>query len=214
MGQVTEPPAPFGNEQPIFEDDFKRSNTAAGVLDAGWVMKGAYAGSFPLPPATDGQISNGLFVDAGGTVVYATRQLPRTPRMLQCTFSWVDLGAGTQFTVLGAIISSSPNYIDTMVHVTATNSQFAIQKRIAGGAFINLVPPIVPHPSLAQLKTPHLLTLNLTGQSLRLRIDAAVDVTVSDPDIATAAGPYVAFEHYTGTTAVRWPLSISRVAAY
>lgn len=199
-------------------DAFARGDTSAGDLGTAptgqtWDMRGAYAGSYPLPAATDGQISSQKFVDVGRTVVYATMRLSQIIRRLECDFSWVDLASGTQFTTLACGISSSANLVDTMLHVTVTNGACTIQKRLSGGAFVTLNTGATSiSPSLALANTRHTVRINVVNASARVRV-GAFDVTVTDPDIRTIIGPHMFVEHYSATTDVRWPLTIYGVRA-
>lgn len=198
------------NPPAIFQDDFRRATTTAGTLGGGWTLKGAYAGSYPLPAATGGEVGTYGFTNASGTVVYATRTLRKTPRQLQCRWLLHDNTTGTDYTTLGLIISSSTNLIDTMLHVTITPFALNFQKRISGGAFIDLVPQVGISSQLA-FDVPHIATVTVDGTTARVQIDEVVDVTVTDVDIATITGPNIVAEHFSPSTNVRYPMTIYEV---
>lgn len=72
IGAPVPPPADF-------VDHFDRPDTTQGLGD-GWMLRGPYAGSFPMPPATDGFLKDGRYTYAGNAVVYAAREFPDTVR--------------------------------------------------------------------------------------------------------------------------------------
>jgi len=199
-----------------FYDVFDRANTSAGTLGTStsgsvWTLYGGYVGSYPLPAATDGQISSNAYVDAGGTVVYATTQLAQTVMHLEATWSWVDDGVGTDFTTLALIISSNANIIDNMLHITITNSTALLQKRVAGGSFVTLG-TITISPTLELGGTRHVARVDVSGTTARLTVDSQ-SVTASDPDIPSVIGRFIGVEHYSATTSVRYPMTVYSVGA-
>lgn len=200
-----------------FYDVFDRADTSAGVLGTStsgtpWTLYGAYAGSYPLPAATDGQISSNTYVDLGGTVVYATAQLAQTVYHLEATWSWVDDGVGTDFTTLALIISSDSKIIDNMLHITITNTTALLQKRVAGGSFVTLGTIDFTGHSLALAGTRHVARVDVSGTTARLTVDSQ-SVTASDPDIPSVIGRFIGVEHYSATTSVRYPMTVYSVGA-
>lgn len=194
-----------------FRDDFRRATTAAGTIGGGRTLKGAFVSAFPLPAATGGEIGTFGFTNASGTVVYATRTLRAKPRQLQARWLLHDNATGTDYTTMGMIITSSAtNLIDTMLHVTITPFALNFQKRIAGGAFIDLIPQVSISPQLA-FDVPHIATITVDGTTARVQIDDAVDVSATDADIATITGPTIVVEHYSPSTSVRYPMTIYEV---
>lgn len=210
----------FGGARRLLFDDFHRDNTLAGVLgDAPtgqtWDLRGVYAGSYPLPAATDGQIVDNTFQAPAGQVVYAGMDLGETVRRLECDWSWVDDTVGTAFTTLALIISPSPNWIDTMLHITITNGVCNIQKRVAGGSFVTMnTGKTTISPSLALANTVHTAQIFVIGDRARVVIDDRYDVTVQDAEIPSIVGRYIVAEHYSATTDVRWPMKVRRVEAF
>ncbi|MFN4130115.1 MAG: hypothetical protein ACK4GC_09905 [Paracoccaceae bacterium] len=200
----------------LFRDDFDRSNTAAGTLGVApsgqaWSLRAPYAGSYPLPPSSFGQITDGKFVVPGGQIVYAGIDLEAAPLSITCKWSWVDKGSGADFTTLAVLCSPATSWINTMLHVTVTNVTIKVQKRINGGAFIdmNAGNTAFGSPSLLLANTEHTLRLDIAGNTVRARVnDTRYDVSVTDPDIPGIVGRYLACEHYSASTNVRWPLSI------
>lgn len=208
----------------LLSDDFERDNTPAGDLgDAPipgqpWDLRGPFAGPYPLPPSSFGQITSGGFVVPGGQTVYAGLLLARMPRSFLVDWSWVDDAVGTQFTTLAIVISNSlTNWVDNMLHVTVTNGVCKIQKRLSSdGVFVDLNAGLTAiSPSLALANTVHRIQVDIGGQTVRVRIDdTKYDVTVSDADVPNVAGRRVAVEHFSGSTDVRWPMTIRGVEAH
>lgn len=204
----------------LLRDDFERPDTSAGDIGTpqigqAWVLKAPYVASYPLPSSSYGQITSGAFVVPGGQVVYAFNTVSRTPKLFEVDWSWVDDGAGTQFTTLAVIVSSSVNGLDTMLHITVTNGVCNIQKRVSGGSFTTMNTGSTSiSPSLALANTVHTLRLDITGDTVRVRIDdTRYDVSVTDSAISDVVGSVLAVEHYSASTDVRWPMKIHRVEA-
>ncbi|WP_305281638.1 hypothetical protein [Phenylobacterium sp.] len=201
-------------------DDFQRADTSPGELgDAptgqAWDLRGAYVASFPLPAATDGRLVDNTFQAPGGQVVYAGMDLGETVRRLECDWSWVDDTVGTAFTTLALIISPSPNWIDTMLHITITNGVCNIQKRVSGGAFVTMnTGKTTISPSLALANTVHTTQIFVIGDRVRVVIDGRYDVTVQDAAIPSIVGRYIVAQHFSATTDVRWPMKVRRVEAF
>lgn len=208
----------FGRVSLALLDRFQRADTAAGSLGRAetgqaWSLYGGYAGGYPLPSSPYGQITNNTFVDPEGAIVYASVSLDNIVKHFEVEFSWVDDTVGTDFTTLTIGISSSTNLIDNMLHITFTNGVCNIQKRVAGGSFVTMnTGSTTISPSLALAGIRHRATVDIIGDTCRVRV-GKFDVTVRDTDIPNIIGQYVFIEHYSATTAVRWPLSIYRVGA-
>lgn len=204
-------------------DDFERADTSDGNLGTAtsgqtWSLKGAADGNYPpLPVSSFGKITSGNFVVPGGQVVYAFTLLNKSPKLVTVDWSWVDDGVGTDFTTLAIIVTNDPvnSWIETMLHITVTNGVCKIQKRLSGGAFTDLNSGSQTiSPSLALANTVHQLRLDINGSTARVRIDGnKYDCTVTDSSIPSIVGPRLGFEHYSGTTDVRWPMSIRGVSA-
>lgn len=207
----------------LLSDDFERADTSDGTLGVAptgqaWDLRGGADGGYPpLPVSSFGKITSGGFVVPGGQVVYAFAALARTPRQVTIDWSWVDDTVGTQFTTLALIVTSPPvnNYIETMLHITVTNGTCKIQKRISGGAFVDLnTGAQTISPSLALANTVHRLQLDINDDTARVRIDdTRYDQSVTDADVSAVVGPVIGFEHYSATTDVRWPMTIRGVEA-
>jgi hypothetical protein len=200
--------------RPVFVDRFQRAPTAAGVLGAGWVLKGPYVASYPLPAATGGEVSAYGFTCANGAIVYAMRKLRAPAKWLRAEWSWVDDGVGTQFTTLAMIITNSDaNLVDNMLHITIINGQLQVQKRVAGGAFVDMLPDVAISPTLLLAGVPHVATVYVDDSTVRVTIDDIVDVSVTDPDVPLVVGSTIAVEHYSASSDVRYPMTIHAVSA-
>jgi hypothetical protein len=127
--------ASCNNEQPLlrFVDTFDRPNTVLG-LGEGWDMRGAYAGRFPLPAATDGFIKDGNYTYAGDSAVYAVRHLRGTIQSMSAVGSFRQTGSGAE-TTLAMAITANDLLVTDMVHFVATRSVWNLTVRRAGGAF-------------------------------------------------------------------------------
>lgn len=187
----------LGAGRPKFIDSFRRADTAAGSIGAGWTVKGPYAGGYPLPAGTDGEINSMGVECPAGVTTYFTRTLPATPKQLQAKVSWLDLANGqTGYQTFAMICTASANLIDDMgLHITLAHTTLRVQERIAGGAFVDLFAAVDIQPRLSLADGENILTVE---------IDAANNAGVvhlnertyefSSPNLSGHIGPIVSFE--------------------
>jgi hypothetical protein len=183
---------------PAYIDSFNRPDTQPGSLGtapdgAAYDVRGPFAHSFPLPPATQGQIQNKSFLSSvGASVVYASKKLSFTPHEISCLVQWDRSGKHHSVETGCMVVSSSPNLIDSMVHITFTTSVANLQKRINGGAFVTIGSLNVKLLDGAL----HRVAFSLNNSVGKLTVDSQT-MNVTDADLATLSGPYVFWEIYS-----------------
>ena len=197
---------------PLFGDSFNRANTNPGSLGVApnnkpYAMYGAYVSSFPLPPATQGQVMSKAFVSAPPSVVYATMNLGVSIHHISAVISWDNSGAHSLSETAALIISPSSNLIDTMIHIPLSTDQLLVQKRVSGGPFVTL--GTLNYNILDGLS--HSVSVDATGSTVVVSLDGA-SVSVTDADFPALIGPFVVWEHYSTVQDV-YPLSFLSVAA-
>lgn len=184
-------------KRPVFRDSFKRADTLAGSIGAGWTVKGAYVSSYPLPAGTDGKITSQALETPGGITTYFMRTLPQTPVQIQVALTWLDLAnAETGYQTFALICTASPNLVDDMgLHITLSHTTLRVQERIAGGAFVDLIPAVDIQPRLSLAEAENVLTVTLDASS-----NSGVvylnewEYPFSSPNLAAHTGPVVAVE--------------------
>jgi hypothetical protein len=204
-------------KRPLFRDTFKRADTLAGTIGAGWTAKGVYVSSYPLPAATDGKITSQAVETPSGLTTYWMRTLPQTPVQIQSVMAWDDLANGQAgYQTFALICTASANLIDNMgIHITLAHTTLRIQERIAGGAFVDLIAAVDIQPRLSMAQGENVLTVT---------IDAANNSGVvylneraypfSSPNLAANIGAVVAFEIFqTGGASTRYKCRVLEFSA-
>lgn len=159
-----------------FVDTFDRPNSTLG-LGEGWDMRAAYAGSFPLPAATDGFIKEGNYTYAGDSVVYAVRHLPGIVKRMSAVGRFRATGPGAE-TSLAMAITANDLLVSDMVHFAANRSIWSLTVRRAGGPF----EPVASGKFSPILKLDHhyKFEIEATDESVTTRVpDAEVTKDVS-----------------------------------
>ena len=167
IGAPVPPPADF-------VDHFDRPDTTQGLGD-GWMLRGPYAGSFPMPPATDGFLKDGRYTYAGNAVVYAAREFPDTVRRVGAIGRWTKLGEGPE-TSIALVISANDNLVTDMVHLVVSRHVWTLTVRRTGdGTFVEL---------------------EADNDTVTVRLPNREPV-VSDVPLVGIVGPYAFWEEYS-----------------
>lgn len=193
-----------GQKKVRFWDDFERADTTDGVVTnapngTAWDMRGVYAGSYPLPPASYGKIATGRLTCAANQTFYATRTLGRQVYQMNASVSWVAAGGSTALSTVAIIVSKDNKFIDTMLHIVINRGGSNIQKRINGGSFVTMkqadgsTNASIGSPTLSSGGAIHNITVTIAGNTCKLQIDDR-SVTAVDNDILTIVGKYVGWE--------------------
>lgn len=194
--------------RPKFSDSFKRADTSAGSIGAGWSVRGVYAGSYPLPAGTDGKITSQAIECPGGLTTYFMRTLTETPKFMQAKISWLDLANGaTGYQTFAMICTASSNLIDDMgVHITLSHTTLKIQERITGGAFVDLISPVDISPRLSLADGENILTLEIDAASNSGRVFLNErEYSFSSQNLSSHIGPVIAVEWFqSGGATNRW----------
>lgn len=154
-------------KRPIFRDTFRRADTLAGTIGAGWTSKGVYVSGYPLPAATDGKITSQAVETPAGLTTYFMRTIPQTPTQMRSVMAWEDLSNGQAgYQSFAMICTSSANLIDTMgLHITLSHTTLRVQERIDGGAFVDLIAAVDIQPRLSMSQGENVLTVNIDAES-------------------------------------------------
>ena len=177
-----------------FSDDFERADTSDGTIGGGWDLRGPYVSGFPLPPSLYGRIQDGRFVADSDQVVYAVRNMGAVQTRMRATVSWASAGGSGFLGTAALIISKDDKLVSTMLHVVVTRNQAIIQKRVNGGAFVDM--GTITFPTQLSLNTPYEIAVDVSDNTARLTV-AGESVSVGpDNDIRTIVGNYVIFEIY------------------
>ena len=198
---------------PTFTDSFNRADTSAGDLGTspngnGYTMSGAYVANFPLPAATHGQITSKKYVSDANSVVYASQDFGITLGRIGAVVRWDNSSAHAAVETAALIITNSANLLDTMLHLTFSNTQALLQKRVSGGSFVTLA--TLNYSSLLDGQ-PHWIGGTLNGTTATIYVDGA-STSATDADLSMMAGPYGVWENYSALTDV-YPLEFMNVTA-
>ena len=185
-------PAP---PQAGFVDDFNRPDTTHG-LGEGWLLRGPYAGSFPMPPATDGFIKGGRYTYAGDAVVYAAREFPNTVRRVGTIGRWSKLHDGPE-TAIALVISANDNLVTDMVHLVVSRHVWTLTVRRAtsGDGSFEPVANGTFAPPLA-MGRDYSFELEAGDDTVTVRMPGLEPVISSVP-LAGVVGPYAFWEEYS-----------------
>jgi hypothetical protein len=190
-----------------FVDTFDRPDTTSG-LGEGWDMRGAYAGHFPLPAATDGFIKDGSYTYAGDSVVYAVQKLPGTIQTMSSVGKFRKIGTGAD-TTLAMAITANDLLVSDMVHFVANRSVWNLTVRRAGGAFEPVAngefsPPL-------QFDQQYRFELEATDKTVTVKVPGA-EIT---KDVSTAGllGDHAFWEEYPISKPVGVVFDFDTVAA-
>lgn len=176
-----------------FSDDFNRPDTLPGAgIGNGWSLRLPYdAGG--LPPSTDqGYLSDGAFTCDADEVVYAVRDAGEEITRIQGSIIFRD-GGGINGATAALVISSADTYVVNMLHVVISRSVAKIQKRVSGGAFVDLA-TITFSPALS-LDAEYEVIVNVSGDFAVININGQ-SATCEDSDIPSVIGQYVFCECY------------------
>lgn len=190
-----------------FVDTFDRAATKHG-LGSDWDMRGAYAGKFPLPPASDGFISGGSFTYSGKDVVYGTRRLNSTVRQISAEGRWREIGVGGE-TTLAMAISENDRFVTDMVHFTASRAAWKLTLRQGGGDF----QPIASgqfSPAL-QIGQQYEFSLEVGPSSVTVRVPG--NEVIEKASAEHLLGPYVFWEEYPSPAPAGVVFDFSAVSA-
>lgn len=115
-----------------FIDDFDRTDITSG-LDNGWVLRGAPIGDSPLPPATDGYVTDGHFTYDGRSDVMAVRQFRAAVRTVgaEGQFRHRDNSIGETSMAIG--MAGDSNIADGVVLFVADRISWQVKSRLANG---------------------------------------------------------------------------------
>jgi hypothetical protein len=177
--------------QASFVDDFARPN-AQGLGD-GWDVRGPYAGSFPLPPATDGFLRDGAYSYAGDDVVYAVRQFPVPVTRMGTSGRWTTIRPGAETTMTMAI-TANDKIVSDMVHFGVSRSIWELKVRrgqgfepVASGKFT---------PAL-KLNTDYRFELEAHDGTVTVRVPGAEEIM--PVDLMGIVGDRAFWEEYPAT---------------
>jgi len=210
-----------GNFETCFSDSFRRPDTALGTIAGGWVAKGPYVASYPLPAATSGKITSQGVEEPNGTTTYWMRALPAIPKTIQVRQSFLDLANGnTGFQTFCLICTNSAaNLIDNMgLHLTLQHTTLKIQERIlaTGGAFVDLVPPVDLQPRLSLADGENIITVTLDAANNTgvVRVNQFM-IPFSSTNLGANIGSTIGFEHFNtaGGAPLRWRGRVLEVSA-
>jgi hypothetical protein len=175
-------------------------------------MLGAYAGSYPLPAATAGNITSKAYVEPANNVTYATQNLGQTIHKISMKVSWVSAGGSTALASPTMIISPNSKIIDTMLHIVTNRANTQIEKRLAGGSFI-VLSTLTYSPALSTGGTPYDISVSVSGSTVTVNGPQGLSATVTDADIPNIIGPYVAWEQFNNSSDMVDLVSFLNVAA-
>lgn len=150
-----------------FVDTFDRADTARGTLGEGWDLRGPYSGSFPLPPAGDGFISNGTYTYAGDDVVYAARKFRGTVRRIGTIGRFRRIREGDVETTLTIALTSNNYLVSDMVHLSVNRGVWELTVRRGAGfepvSRGNFSPPLA-------LDQDYVVELEVSGGNVTVRV--------------------------------------------
>jgi len=184
----------------LIYDDFNRADTTPGTLGGAYDLRGAYVTSFPLPPATSGQVQNGAFVDNSPYTVYATQSFGSTVYRLGATVSWQPSTGTASTTEFAMLISANNNFITDMVHFSLNRGGWLLQVRgLSGPGSTSEAFVTIASQNFASIwpdnGTPLTISLSITGQTVTVDANGKI-TTVSDPRVPSLVGPYAVWEQY------------------
>lgn len=190
----------------MFSDSFDRANTSDGDIGlapdgTAWALKGPYVSSYPLPVSNYGKIVSNRFTADANQIVYATRSLGGHVYRIGANVSWVSAGGLSALAGAAFIITPSPNFIDTMLHIPVARAGTNIQKRINGGAFVTmkqadgLTNATIGAPTLLK-DVVHTIDILVSNNTCTLTIDGTRSVTAVDDDIPGLIGQNAVWEVY------------------
>jgi len=185
-------------------DIFDRANTSPGSIgtasDGGsYTLFNGYAGSYPLPTATTGQIASNwvtLTPTSGSTgTVYAVRDLggPVAFASVRIRFGAAISGGGAVTNTSVALLASNDitRLVETMpIHLVATRSGLNIQKRLTDGTFVDL--GFIGARLAVPVNTEHAVSFEKHGSVMRVSV-GNLSVVVSDSALADPAR-YICWE--------------------
>lgn len=176
-----------------FSDNFNRPDTVPGAgIGNGWSLRLPWKDG-ELPPSINaGYLFNGAFTSKAYNTVYAVRVAGGTVYRIGGTFSFRADG-GLNGSTAALVISSADTYVVNMLHIVMSRSVAKIQKRVAGGAFVDLA-TINFSPALA-LDAIHEVEVNVSGNFAMITVNGQTAIC-EDVDIPSIIGPYVFCECY------------------
>jgi hypothetical protein len=139
-----------------------------------------------------GYIENGAFTSDADQIVYAWCDLGAKARRIGGAIQWRS-GGGANGSTAAFIISSNSDLISNMLHVTVNRSQAKLQKRVSGGAFVDLA-TISFSPALS-LGVAYDVECQITSGKAVLTVNGQ-SATATDADLESIIGNYVVFECY------------------
>ncbi|MEO0412951.1 MAG: hypothetical protein AAF221_14050 [Pseudomonadota bacterium] len=188
---------------------------AGGRLETAFTSLSGWAAISPYVPAPDdlphGSIENNRYVCVPGRTEYQWRQLDFTASRLFAKARWTSTGDGGADTTALALISSYESaLLQNMFHFVITREAFYLQKRAAGGAFINVLGHTFSAP--LALDTDYDIGTWVEGTNAYVSVGNEV-WSAADNDLQTLIGTYVVVEHYAGGPVVADRLEVTSFEA-
>jgi hypothetical protein len=181
-----------------FYDSFNRANTVAGTMSnppvgSSYGFYGPWAGSYPLPAATDGYISGKGFVEDQNNVTYMEQDLGHPVASVTGKLSWMPSNGSTGNDTAGFLIYNTAGNIDSCIHIQIYRTNMLIQKRV-GGTFTTLA-TFAFTPSLSENGTVYDANVSIAGSTVTLTVNGNT-ISATDPFLATVDGNYLIWENY------------------
>lgn len=174
--------------QAAFIDTFDRPD---GPLGDGWDLRGPWAGSFPMPAATDGYIKDGKYTYDGNGIVYASRLFPQTVKRVGAIGRWRDNGPGAE-TSIALVISANDNLVSDMVHLVASRNVWTLTVRRSSNGDFERVANGTFKPALA-MNRDYLFELSADNNTVTVQVPNQAP-SVSEVPLDGLVGPYAFWE--------------------
>lgn len=164
-----------------------------GSLGNGWDLRGPWAGSFPMPPATDGFIRDGRYTYAGDAIVYASREFPETVKRVGAIGRWREARPGAE-TSIALVISANDNLVSDMVHLVVSRYVWTLTvRRSSNGAF----EPVADGKFTTPLAPGRDYSFELTAQDDTVTVTVpGQPPTVRPVPLAGLVGPHAFWEEF------------------
>lgn len=194
-----------GQAPPAYESKFPQFGLASFIdtfddPEESWDLRGPYAGSFPLPAATDGFFEHGVYSYAGNAVVYAVRQFTGRVTAIGTRGQWRRVRDGDAETAMTMALTSNDKIVSDMVHFSVSRSRWSLTVR-RGADFISVAEGrFAPQLSLDRAYRFELAT---DSNSVAVQLpddDLTPKVVITDVDTVGLVGDRAFWEEFPVTT--------------
>lgn len=179
-------------------------------------MRGKYAGSYPLPAATDGKIASTAFTATVGSLsaynaVYAVQTLASNATRIGGAVRWETTGTGNTDGTFALIISPNDNYISDMLHFTLNRFVWNFDIRQSNGTIENLRTATLATP--LSLSTVYRFEMAVSGNTVTITYNG-ISYSITDSRISALVGKYCTWEIFYAQATASTTVHVEEAWAY